>query len=83
MLVLLQGLSKTRSFLGRLSAQPDFVPAHLEELTAAALKQQQQQQQSPAAQQQQPAAEEQQPEQEPQQDPSSSSNVGSGASATQ
>lgn len=42
--LLLQGLAKTRSFLGQLSAQPDFVPAHLDELTAAAWKQQQQQQ---------------------------------------
>jgi hypothetical protein len=35
-------LAKARSFLGQLTALPDFLPAHLEELTTAALQKQQQ-----------------------------------------
>jgi hypothetical protein len=48
-LLLLQGLAKARSFLGQLTALPDFLPAHLEELTTAALQKQQQQQQAEAS----------------------------------
>jgi len=47
--LLTQGMVKTRSFLSQLSAPPDFVPAHLEELTTAALQQKQKQQQQQQA----------------------------------